>query len=199
MFWRRTAAAAALAIAAFFFQSGCILSPRSPDGPPQNEQTDWETPIDTDTVLRNIRAALAGENPNNYRDSFTEDYRFHVDPQDSLDAGEEAEQRYANWTREDEAFAATGIFNNASSVTVAFSNVEAPQEEFDETFRKENYTLTVAWQSGPHVNEEIIYRGTATLWMRRTAGRWAIFRWVDRRAETPAGETWGVLRGDYRG
>jgi hypothetical protein len=199
MIQRRVAAGLTLAAAAWLLQCGCILSPRSPDGPPEGGQTDWETPVDTDTVLRNIRAALAGKNINNYTESFTEDYRFHVDPQDSLDAGVEGEQRYANWTREDEAFAATAMFNDASQISVSFSNVEAPQEELDETFRKEDYTLTVAWASGPHVNEEIVYTGTATLWMRRTAGRWAIFRWVDRRPESAAGETWGVLRGDYRG
>lgn len=184
---------------ALLFLGGCILSPRESEGPPQGEQTDWQTPIDTDTVLRNIRAALAGEALNNYKDSFTDDFRFHVDPQDSLDAGEEGPTRYANWTREDEVFVANGIFSDASSISVSFSNVEAPQEELDETFRKEDYVLTVAWQSGPHVNEEIVYRGRATLWMRRTAGRWAIFRWVDRRADPPVSDTWGVLRGDYRG
>jgi hypothetical protein len=198
MIWRRALLVAAAA-AALLPLGGCILSPRSPDGPPEGDQTDWETPIDTDTVLRNIRAALAGESINNFRDSFTDDYRFHVDPQDSLDAGEEGEQRYANWTRDDEVFAANGMFNDAASISISFANVEAPQEEFDETFRKEDYTLTVAWQSGPHVNEEITYKGRATLWMRRTAGRWAIFRWVDRRPDPPINETWGVLRGDYRG
>jgi hypothetical protein len=199
MMWWRITLVVALAAAALLFQGGCILSPRSPDGPPEGDQTDWETPIDTDTVLRNIRTALAGESINNYRDSFTEDYRFHVDPQDSLDAGEEGEERYANWTREDEVFAANGMFTDAASISVTFSNVEAPQEELDETFRKEDYTLTVAWQSGPHVNEEIVYRGRATLWMRREAGRWAIFRWVDRRGDPPINDTWGVLRGEYRG
>jgi len=197
MIWRRIALVAVAAVALSLL-GGCILSPRSPDGPPEGDQTDWETPIDTDTVLRNIRTALAGESINNYHDSFTEDYRFHVDPQDSLDAGDEGTTRYANWTREDEVFAANGVFNDAASIAVSFSNVEAPQEEFDETFRTEDYTLTVAWQSGPHVNEEIIYRGRATLWMRRVAGRWAIFRWVDRRADPPINDTWGVLRGDYR-
>lgn len=198
MIWRRALPAAAAA-AVLILLGGCILSPRSPDGPPEGGQTDWETPVDTDTVLRNIRTALSGENINNYRDSFTEDYEFHVDPQDSLDAGEEGTTRYADWTRDDEVFAATGIFSDASSISVSFVNVEAPQEEFDETFRKEDYTLTIAWQSGPHVNEEITYKGRATLWMRRTAGRWAVFQWVDRRADPPVNETWGVLRGDYRG
>jgi hypothetical protein len=196
MDWRRATFALA---AALLFQGGCILSPRDPDGPPEGDQTDWETPIDTDTVLRNIRAALEGESSQNYRDSFTEDYRFYVDPQDSLDAGVEGEQRYANWTREDEVFAANGIFADAATISVSFTNVEAPQEEFDETYRQEDYTLTVAWQSGPHVNEEITYKGSAKLWMRRSAGRWAIFRWIDRRADPPIHETWGVLRGDYRG
>ena len=198
MIWRRTALVVVTA-AALLLLAGCILSPRAPDGPPEGEQTDWETPIDTDTVLRNIRAALEGENGQNYRESFTEDYRFHVDPQDSLDAGVEGEQRYANWTREDEVFAANGIFNDAAGISVSFTNVEAPQEELDETFRQEDYTLTVAWQSGPHVNEEITYKGRAKLWMRRSAGRWAIFRWIDRRADPPINDTWGVLRGDYRG
>ena len=199
MIWRRMALVAAVAMVALLFQGGCILSPRDPDGPPEGVQTDWETPIDTDTVLRNIRAALMGDNVNNYRESFTEDYEFHVDPQDSLDAGVEGEQLYADWTREDEVFAANGMLNNAASISVSFTNVEAPQEEFDETFRREDYTLTVAWQSGPHVNEEIVYKGRATLWMRRTAGRWAIFQWVDRRADPPVNDTWGVLRGEYRG
>ena len=199
MIWRRMALVAAVAMVALLFQSGCILSPRDPDGPPEGGQTDWETPIDTDTVLRNIRTALMGESVNNYRDSFTEDYRFHVDPQDSLDAGVEGEDLYAHWTRQEEVFAANGMFNDAASISVSFTNVEAPQEEFDETFRREDYTLTVAWQSGPHVNEEIVYRGRATLWMRRTAGRWAIFQWVDRRADPPVNDTWGVLRGEYRG
>lgn len=193
---RRTAGIATVAVCALL--SGCIFSPREPDGPPEGDPTDWETPITTTIVLRNLSAALRGENPNNYLECFTEDYRFHVDPQDSLDAGQEAEERYADWTRDDEDHAASQVFADAEEITVAFTTVTQPDETQPETSRQEDYTLTVTFQSGSHIGEEVVYRGRATLWMRRNeSGRWAIFRWVDRRIAEGV-STWGVLRGDYR-
>jgi len=62
--------------------------------------------------------------------------------------------------------------------------------------------MTIIWRSGDHEpGEPVTYRGQVTLWLRRDDTElWSIFRWVDRRADDPGGsETWGVLRGDYRG
>ncbi|MFH1502257.1 MAG: hypothetical protein ABIG03_04345 [Candidatus Eisenbacteria bacterium] len=177
---------------------GCILSPRAPDGPPEGDVTDWETPITTTIVLDNLKAAFEGEGLQNYRDCFADTFRFHVDPQDSLDAGQEGFDRYANWVRSDEEHAANGIFGDAADATVAFTTVQQPDETTDTTYRIEDYVLTMEWESeGPH--EEVVYKGRATLHMRRdNTGRWAIFRWVDRRLSGGTNETWGVLRGDYR-
>jgi hypothetical protein len=178
--------------------SGCILSPRTPDGPPEGDVTDWETPITTSLVLSNLKAAFEGEGLQNYRDCFADTFRFHVDPQDSLDAGQEGFDRYANWTRADEEHAANGIFGDAASSTVLFTTIQQPDESSDNTYRIEDYQLTIAWGSGGP-QEEITYKGRATLHMRRDGtGRWAIFEWVDRRQSGGAYETWGVLRGDYR-
>lgn len=192
----RAAGLGMLAVCALL--SGCIFTPREPDGPPEGGPTAWETPITTLIVLQNLTAALEGENPNNYMECFTEDYAFHVDPQDSLDAGQEAEQRYANWTRADEEHAASRLFGDAQEISVAFTTVTQPDETQPETSRQEDYTLTVVYQSGSHINQEVTYKGRATLWMRRSdSGRWAIFRWVDRRI-VQGYATWGVLRGDNR-
>ncbi|MBM3308234.1 MAG: hypothetical protein FJY74_07910 [Candidatus Eisenbacteria bacterium] len=194
-----TRLATVVALAMCLLVCGCILSPRDPDGPPDGGATNWETPITTLIVLQNLAAAMDRESSSNYRDCFTEDYRFHVDPQDSLDAGQEAEQMFADWTRADEEYATSRIFVDAAEISVAFTTVLQPDETQPETCRQVDYTLAVTWQSGPHVNEEIIYRGRASLWMRRSdSGRWAIFRWVDRRMGG-TNRTWGALRGDYRG
>lgn len=194
---RRTAALLVVLVTGLAL-GGCIFAPREPDGPPDGDSTSWETPITTLIVLQNLRAAMTGENPTNYRECFTEDYAFHVDPQDSLDAGQEAEERYADWTRNDEEHAASRVFGDAAQITITFSTVIQPDETQMETCRQENYTLTVAWESGGHVNEEIIYRGRASLWMRKSdSGRWAIFRWVDRRLAV-SNSTWGTVRGEYR-
>ncbi len=178
---------------------GCLFSPRSPDGPPEGGETDWETPVTTTILRANLKAAIEGENIGNYGDCFAEDFRFHVDPSDSLDAGTEGEERYANWVKEDETQAMAAIFSQASEISVTFVTTEPFDETQDEMYRREEYTLTVAWSSGQHINEEITYKGRATLHMRREQSRWSIFRWVDRRTVEPAeNETWGVLRGDYR-
>jgi hypothetical protein len=191
--------AAGVAVAALTC-AGCIFSPREPEPPSGGPPIPWETPINTSIVLTNLRAALEGEGVSNTVDCFTDDYRFHVDPQDSLDAGQEAEQRYANWVLSDEEHAVNGIFANAADITVRFTNTVPPNEGQDDTYRKESYELTIQWQSGPHIHEEISYKGTATLYMRRDGtGRWAIYQWVDRRLDPPTHATWGSLRGDYRG
>ena len=193
---RRTACLALLS--AWAFLGGCIFSPREPDGPPDGGSGNWEPPITTLIVLENLAAALDEENPTNYRECFTEDFVFHVDPQDSLDAGQEAEDMYANWTRDDEEHAASRVFGDASAITVTFTTVMQPDETQTETCRQEDYTLTILWESGGHVNEEITYKGRASLWMRRgDSGRWAIFRWVDRRT-VQVNKTWGTVRGEYR-
>ncbi len=191
--------------------SGCIFSPRDPDGPPdEGPDIPWVTPTDTDKVLQNLAAALAGEGISNYMDCLITDcadclpdsFRFHVDPQDSLDAGQEGYDRYANWRRDDEATYIDGVFlDSAVGIDVVFTPLEAPDESEDETYRREEYELTIVWQSGDHQpGESVTYRGEVTFWLRRDETQlWSIYRWVDRRAANPGGsETWGVLRGDYR-
>ncbi len=193
-----------LMLAGALLLTGCLFSPRDPDGPPdEGSEIPWVTPTDTDKVLANMAAALAGQGDQNYLDCFTDDFEFHVDPQDSLDAGPEGETRYADWFKYDEAVAINGIFlESAEGITVTFTTETEPDETLEETYRREDYVLTIVWQSGDHQpGETEIFRGRATLHMRRDeTERWAIFEWVDRRAPNPSGsDTWGVLRGDYRG
>jgi hypothetical protein len=183
--------------------SGCIFSPRDPDGPPdEGPDIPWVTPTTTDKVLQNLAAALAGEGISNYMDCLGDSFRFHVDPQDSLDAGQEGEDRYANWVRDDEATYIDGVFlDSAVGIDVVFTTVEDPDENDDETYRRDDYELTIVWQSGDHQpGESVTYRGQVTFWLRRDETQlWSIFRWVDRRAANPGGSTtWGILRGDYR-
>jgi len=183
---------------------GCIFSPRSPDGPPdEGSEIPWVTPTTTDKVLQNLAAALTGEGISNYTNCFTDDYRFHVDPQDSLNAGQEGEDRYANWTIDDEGTYVGSVFQEADAgIEVTFSTVIEPDESQDETYRREDYALSIVWRSGDHQpGEMVVYRGQATFWLRRDDTElWSIFEWVDRRADNPGGSvTWGVLRGDYRG
>ncbi len=189
----------ALTVVLVFGLSGCLFSPRTPDGPPDGSDIPWETPVTTTIVLTNLKAALVGEGTANYMDCFTDDFRFHVDPGDSLDAGEEGEARYANWTASEEEQAVSGIFAEASAISISFTSFEPPDESQDETFRRDDYVLVVDWAPGQHVSEQIVYKGRATLHMRKTGSRWAIYEWVDRRTEAPEDfVTWGVLRGDYR-
>lgn len=207
----RVALRIALAAVLLASLTGCLFSPRDPDGPPgEGDEIPWETPVDTDTVLKNLAAALAGEGTQNYLDCFTSDtegdfvFRCFFDPSDSLDAEPEAEERYGNWRIGDEGGAVDGIFLEAAEgISVSFTTDTEPDESFDVTYRREDYVLTITWQSGAHhdvLNEEIEYRGRATLWMRKDdTGRWAIFRWVDRRLPDQGDdETWGKLKGDYR-
>lgn len=197
-------ATACLAALLLLTLPGCIFSPRAPDGPPdEGNEIPWVTPTDTNKVLQNLAAALAGEGISNYTNCFTEDFRFHVDPQDSLNAGQEGEDRYANWTIDDEGTYISSVFQEADvGIEVTFSTVIAPDESQDETYRREDYEMTIVWRSGDHQpGEPVVYRGRATLWMRRDDTElWSMFMWVDRRADAPGGsDTWGVLRGDYRG
>ncbi len=182
---------------------GCIFSPRDADGPPdEGPDIPWVTPTTTDKVLENLAAAVAGEGISNYMDCLSDSFRFHVDPQDSLDAGQEGYDRYANWFRDEEATYIDGVFlDSAVGIDVVFSMVEGPDENEDETYRRDDYELTIVWQSGDHQpGESVTYRGRVTFWMRRDETQlWSIFKWVDRRAADPGGSaTWGVLRGDYR-
>jgi hypothetical protein len=196
-----------LVAAALLLSSGCIFSPRDAEGPPgEGGEIPWVTPTDTDAVLENLAAALAGEGISNYLDCLQDEgdggFRFHVDPQDSLGAGNEAEDRYANWVRDDEATYVTGVFlDSAEGMSLTFTPVVGPDEGQDDTYRQEDYELTIVWQSGNHQpGESVTYRGRATFYLRRDDTElWSIYKWVDRRASSPGtGGTWGVLRGDYR-
>ena len=201
--WARAALAWLAAGVLLVAVPGCLFGPRDPDGPPdEGPDIPWVTPTDTDRVLENLAAALAGGGISNYIDCFADSFRFFVDPQDSLDAGQEGEDRYARWMREDEATYIDGVFlDSAVGIDVVFTTVEEPDESEDETYRREDYELTIVWQSGDHQpGESVTYRGQATFWMRRDETQlWSMFKWVDRRAANPGGSaTWGVLRGDYR-
>lgn len=197
--------AAGLAVVTLLLATqGCIFSPRAPDGPPdEGNEIPWVTPTDTDKVLENLAAALAGEGIPNYLNCFTDSFRFHVDPQDSLNAGQEGYDRYALWRLDDENTYVASVFQEADvGIEVNFTTVIAPDESQDETYRREDYEMTIVWRSGAHQpGEPVVYRGRATLWLRRDDTElWSIFEWVDRRADNPGGsDTWGVLRGDYRG
>ncbi len=186
-------------LALLLFSAGCLFSPREPDGPPDGGETDWETPVTTTILRTNLKAALEGENIGNISDCFTDDYAFEVDLSDYIDAGAEGDVRYANWGKADETQATQAIFAGASEINVTFVNAEPPDETQDDTYRREDYVLTIFWQSGQNINEEITYKGQATIYMRREQSSWAIYRWVDSRTVEPSeNETWGVLRGDYR-
>jgi hypothetical protein len=194
------AMAAALALAPL---AGCIFDPREPDGPPdEGSEIPWQPPTDTDAVLSNLAAALAGEGSSNYLDCFADTFRFIVDPADYNDAGEEAEERYDNWTKDDESVAVNAIFlDSAPGIDVSFETETPANEEDEVTYRREDYTLTIVWQHGPHEpGESVTYRGRATLWMRKDdTERWSIFEWIDQRLpDQGSAKTWGVLRGDYR-
>ena len=160
---RRIVLVLGLFAVALLLQGGCIFEPRQPDGPPDESETPWEPPFTTTIVLANLKSAFEHENSSNYRGCFTDDYRFHVDPQDSLDAGDEGYQRYAFWVLADEEHAAIGIFNDAATSNVTFSNIWPPDETLEITYREEVYTLTIAWGSGAHINEEIVYRSVAKM------------------------------------
>ena len=206
--WARVALAWLAAGVLLVAVPGCLFGPRDADGPPdEGPDIPWVTPTDPDKVLENLAAALAGEGISNYMDCFimdspTDSFKFHVDPQDSLDAGQEGEDRYAHWRRDDEATYIDGVFlDSTMGIDVVFTTVEEPDESEDETYRREDYELTIVWQYGDHQpGESVTYRGQATFWMRRDETQlWSIFKWVDRRAADPGGSaTWGVLRGDYR-
>lgn len=200
---RRAAVVLLAAAALLLVVQGCIFSPRAPDGPPEGNEIPWVTPTDTDKVLENLAAALAGEGISNYTNCLADSFRFHVDPQDSLNAGQEGYDRYALWRLDDEETYVSSVFQEADlGIEVRFTTVIEPDESQDETYRREDYELIIIWRSGDHLPGEIVtYRGQATLWLRRDDTElWSIFEWVDRRASSPGGsETWGVLRGDYRG
>lgn len=201
--WARAALACLAAGVLLVAVPGCIFSPRDPDGPPdEGPDIPWVTPTDTDKVLENLAAALAGEGISNYMDCLDDSFKFHVDPQDSLDAGQEGYDRYALWRRDDEATYIDGVFlDSAVGIDVTFTTVEEPDENEDETYRRDDYELTIVWQSGDHQpGESVTYRGQVRFSLRRDETQlWSIFEWVDRRAADPGGSaTWGVLRGDYR-
>ncbi len=186
-------------LALLLSSAGCLFSPRDPDGPPDDVADNWETPVTTTILRENLKAALEGENIGNISDCFTDDYVFEVDPSDYIDAGAEGDVRYADWGKDDETQATQAIFASASDINVTFINVESTDESGDDMYRREDYVLTIFWQSGQNINEEITYKGQATLHMRREQSSWAIYRWVDSRTVEPSeNETWGVLRGDYR-
>jgi hypothetical protein len=199
----------ALVLCALMLQatSGCFFGPRDPDGPPdQGTEIPWETPSTTDAVLRNMAAALAGEGVSNYMDCFASDneggFRFHVDPQDSLAAGDEGDERYDQWFRDDEATYIEGVFlESDKGMSLTFTSVEDPDENADDTYRKDDYVLNITWRSGDHQpGEQETFRGRVTLYLKRDETQlWSVYKWVDRRAVNPNGaSTWGVLRGDYR-
>lgn len=198
---RHLVLAALLILTGALLEGGCLLSPRSPDGPPSEDETPWETPYFTEAVLENLKNAIEYESTGNYRDCFSDDFRFFVDPSDSLDAGEEAEDRYANWTLADEESYIQGIFPQAQEISLTLTQVEddVPITSEDDIYRKDDYELVVIWQDGD-LTEEVVYKGRMTLYMRfRDTGTWAIYKWVDRRTSYPDYDTWGVLRGQYRG
>ncbi len=189
----RVRAAACLAAALLLSAlPGCIFSPRAPDGPPdEGNEIPWVTPTDTNKVLQNLAAALAGEGISNYTNCFTEDFRFHVDPQDSLNAGQEGEDRYANWSIDDEGTYILSVFQEADvGIEVTFSTVIAPDESQDETYRREDYQLIIVWRSGDHQpGESVVYRGQATFWMRRDDTElWSIFHVGRQESRQPGGK-----------
>jgi len=185
-------------ITALFFAVTACNNPfktREPEVNPNPGGVAIQPANSPENVLYNMKVSFENLSVQDYLDTFSDDFIFVPDPEDSL----EYENEFRNtWDKQNEK----DFINNFSlsiksdSLTTNYVAFVTSKYEYKpgQDMYEYNYVLEVVDKDK---NADWTFRGRAWLFLKEYPdGKWYIYRWVDHKVQATM-LTWGVLRALY--
>ena len=150
-----------------------------------------------ENVIYNLRTAVVNMSIQDYLDIFTEDFRFHPDPDDSLLYLEDFR---GSWGYDKELTYAENFLQKQVTDELTFLTHVSEYKAGDDLYDYLYSMLVFPAQDSTVVNEGIDERykvsGHAWLYLREDGdGKWRIYKWVElENMKEGSFITWGVLR-----
>jgi len=167
--------------------TGChIFDTRDPE-PPSSSNSNFEPPVTPESVLRNLKAALAEANPDNYLRCFVD---TTINPYEFIPSGD-LRANFSRWTLAEENRYFRSMGSRLDGVPVLTDSVQNANFYADSTYTI-RYSLYV-----PHRDLEAprFVQGDMLLHLTTDPqGRWAIDRWEDLRNPAVPDSTWSYLK-----
>lgn len=177
-----------LLLALLLVHSCSWFNPREAETP-QEEESDWQQPLNPSAVLMNLERSFEDRNIINYGASLASDFEFFGDLSDSLYVNPGS---FNDWFYDVEIDAATKIFNT-------FSNIELYLQDSlkDSTGTEANFyqLYTINLES---LDSSVIAKGLAHYKLAPDSlNLWSIKEWTDFRTDTIFID-WGILKAKNR-
>lgn len=189
---RRLGALSAALAALVLLGSGCLFDTRDAN-PPTEEGTQiiFDDPED---VFTGLRVALEGDAFSNYERATSDAFIFSPLLEDSLSPSFPPDI-FDDWTRQVELDVARVIISEADTINV---NFDLSTQINTNTFVR--FRVTYSLRFVPRSDEKpTVYEGKADIDVRRLGGVWQMEYWDEVSRVGVNENTWGVLRGLYRG
>lgn len=179
----------AIALLGLLLTPGCNwFNPREAETP-QEEESDWQQPLNPSAVIMNIERAFEDRNIVNYGGSLSSDFEFFGDPSDSLYVNPGS---FNDWFYDVEIEVATKLFNTFSNIELYFSDSLKDSTGAEAHFY-ERYTINLE-----SLDSSLIAKGLAHFRITLdSSDLWSIEEWTDIRTDSIFID-WGVLKAKNR-
>ncbi len=177
-----------IVLLALLILTGCdifdLRDPQPPSAPaPWNDfATDWML------CVQNLTYCYSdSRNVVKYIGLFTSDYRFSFAVQDALE-----NNITQVWSRSEEQDMLINLHNQAVKITLSLANVPGSPDDILANEARIYRQYQISLKTSTHTT---LYTGNMELQLKRVAGYWYIYRWLDYRVGNSP--TWGVLKYGY--
>lgn len=156
---------------------------------PQEEDSDWQQPLNPSAVLMNLERSFEDRNIINYGASLASDFEFFGDLSDSLYVNPGS---FNDWYYDVEIDAATILFNTFSNIELYFQDSLKDSTGAEAHFY-ELYTINLE-----SLDSSVIAKGLAHFKLTLDSlNLWSIEEWTDFRTDTVFID-WGILKAKNR-
>ncbi len=168
---------------------GCdLFNPREAEAP-QEDQSDWQQPLNPSAVIMNLERAFEDRNIINYGECLSSDFQFFGDLADSLYVNPGS---FNDWFYDVEINTATNLFNTFSNIELYFSD-SLKDSTGTEAHFYEPYTINLE-----SLDSSVIVKGLAYFILTPDSlNLWRIREWSDSRIDSLFID-WGILKAKNR-
>ncbi|MCE5248774.1 hypothetical protein LLG96_01000 [bacterium] len=148
-----------------------------------------------ENVLYNMKVSFENLSVQDYLDTFSEDFVFVPDPEDSLEYENEFR---SSWNKQKERDFMNNISLSIQSDTLTVNYVTFVTANYEYKPGQDMYEYNYVLEVVDHGKKnELTIRGRAWIYLKEYPdGKWYIYRWIDHKVQATM-LTWGVLRALY--
>jgi hypothetical protein len=178
-----------LLLLTFLVMANCDwFDPREAETP-QEEESDWQQPLNPSSVLANLERAFEDRNIINYGASLASGFEFFGDLSDSLYVNPGS---FNDWYYDVEIDVATKLFNSFSNIELYFQDSLKDSTGAEAHFY-ELYTINLE-----SLDSSVVAKGLAHFKLTTDSlNLWSIAEWNDFRTDTIFID-WGILKAKNR-